>query len=76
MQDKEGLNDIRGVVRSVTNQPLFSADRRAMLMPTSKAELPVPNMRYSNDRRLWDVDNLLQTVRPRVVKPEDRPQLR
>jgi hypothetical protein len=39
-------------------------------------DLPVPNIRFTSDRRLWDVDALLQTTRARTIKPEDRADIR
>ena len=33
-------------------------------------------MRFTGDRRLWDVEALLQTTRTRPIKPDERPQLR
>lgn len=36
----------------------------------------LPNLRFAHDRRLQDVERLLQYNRPRTIKLEDRPNMR
>jgi hypothetical protein len=73
-QMDDQLLDHDAILAQVKSTPRF---RSNMLEDKQKRrKLSVPNMRFTGDRRLWDVEALLQTTRTRPIKPDDKPQLR
>lgn len=60
MKKDKPLNDVR-------------PDRSSSASPAAPN---LPNLRFAHDRRLQDVEQLLQYTRPRIVKVDEKSNLR
>lgn len=75
LQDRQERSDFNAILSLVTPLSASATGLDVLHAKHKSRNLSVPNFRFPNDRRLWDVESLLQTTQSRPVKPEDKPHL-